>query len=133
MDRSLSTPSLDLIVIELKVLQTNGPHFIPICEKILLHLHTFCKEYVVPNPDLETETPLPGSHCEHLQGAWQFHCKRRDCFGSLAMTIPKSGFGLLLQLSPEGSAYMDMKLALSKNLPECRKGKSLTQALGSKH
>ncbi len=32
-----------------------------------------------------------------------------------------------LQLSPEESAYIEMKLALSKNLQERRKGKSLTQ------
>ena len=33
----------------------------------------------------------------------------------------------LLQLSPEESAYVEMKLALSKNLHERRKDKSLTQ------
>ena len=32
-----------------------------------------------------------------------------------------------LQLSPEESAYIEMKLALSKNLQERRKDKSLTQ------
>jgi len=32
-----------------------------------------------------------------------------------------------LQLSPEESAYIEMKLALSKNLQERRKNKSLTQ------
>ena len=32
-----------------------------------------------------------------------------------------------LQLSPEESAYIEMKLALSKNLQERRKGRSLTQ------
>ena len=32
-----------------------------------------------------------------------------------------------LHLSPEESAYIEMKLALSKNLQECRKEKSLTQ------
>jgi len=32
-----------------------------------------------------------------------------------------------LKLSPEESAYIEMKLALSKNLREHRKGKSLTQ------
>jgi hypothetical protein len=40
-----------------------------------------------PNSDLENETPFPSHHCEHLKGAWQSHRKRRDCFGSLAMTI----------------------------------------------
>jgi len=47
-----------------------------------------------PNPDLETETFFSVSHCEHLQSAWQSHGKRRDCFGSLAMTISKSEFGI---------------------------------------
>ncbi|HKZ43324.1 MAG TPA: helix-turn-helix domain-containing protein [Candidatus Hodarchaeales archaeon] len=32
-----------------------------------------------------------------------------------------------LQLSPEEAAYLEMKLALSKNLQERRKNKSLTQ------
>ncbi len=35
--------------------------------------------------------------------------------------------GEFLQLSPEESAYIEMKLALGKNLQERRKGKSLTQ------
>jgi predicted transcriptional regulator len=35
--------------------------------------------------------------------------------------------GEFLQLSPEESAYIEMKLALSKNLQERRKDKSLTQ------
>ena len=35
--------------------------------------------------------------------------------------------GDFLQLSPEESAYIEMKLALSKNLQERRKDKSLTQ------
>jgi len=46
-----------------------------------------------PNPDLKPETFFPSGHCEHLQGAWQSHGKRRDCFGSLAMTISKLEFG----------------------------------------
>ena len=46
-----------------------------------------------PTPDLETETFFSVSHCEHLEGAWQSHGKRQDCFGSLAMTISKSEFG----------------------------------------
>jgi len=64
-----------------------------------------------PNPDLENETRSLVCHCEHLKGAclhavvpafaetlragrrfgtqaWQSHWKRRDCFVSLAMTIP---------------------------------------------
>jgi predicted transcriptional regulator len=35
--------------------------------------------------------------------------------------------GEFLQLSPEKSVYIEMKLALSKNLQERRKDKSLTQ------
>ncbi len=46
-----------------------------------------------PNPDLETSTLFPSSHCEHLTGAWQSDRKNRDCFSSLATTIPESEFG----------------------------------------
>jgi len=47
-------------------------------------------------------------------------------------TLEKKGWKVgtvaeFLQLSPEESAYIEMKLALSKNLQERRKNKSLTQ------
>src|SRR3990170_6101228 len=46
-----------------------------------------------PNPDLEEQNLCPTCHCEHPKGARQSHGTGRDCFVSLAMTIPKSGFG----------------------------------------
>ena len=65
-----------------------------------------------PNPDLELDTLLPVSHCEHLQGAclhaevprfgtqaWQSLGEGRDCFVSLATTISKSGFGAKRRVS----------------------------------
>jgi len=46
-----------------------------------------------PIPILENKSLFPFRHCEHLKGAWQSHQKRRDCFGSLAMTTSKWLFG----------------------------------------
>jgi hypothetical protein len=46
---------------------------------------------VIPNPDLETETHFQSGHCEHLQGA-----RVVSTFSSLAMTISKSEFGVIV-------------------------------------
>ena len=48
------------------------------------------------NPDLGSEIFIRTCHCEHLKGARQSRGRGWDCFVSLAMTIPKSGFGVVL-------------------------------------
>ena len=74
-----------------------------------------------PNPDLETESLFPSGHCEHLQGAWQSHCKRRDCFPACRQAgVPSQrqflnrNLGFPLTFAPE-SVFLRSDVSITAN------------------